>query len=44
MRIYAVKKPDILGRELKAANAFDGGKRKRAKTTTGKKARKSPKV
>lgn len=27
VRIYQVKKEDILGRSLKAANAFDAGKR-----------------
>lgn len=33
VRIYEVKKEDPLGRELKAANAFDAGKRlKRTKS------------
>lgn len=44
VRIYKVKPEDPLGRELKAANAFDGGKRlKRSKSAGagGKKARPS---
>ena len=39
VRIYQVKKEDLLGRELKSANAFsEGKKRKRAKPPVRRKA------
>ncbi|KAI5476455.1 oligosaccharyl transferase STT3 subunit [Pseudohyphozyma bogoriensis] len=39
VRIYAVKKEDILGRDHKAANAFAGGKRKKRTKVAPKKKR-----
>ena len=39
VRIYQVKKDDLLGRDLKSANAFsEGKKRKRAKPIVRRKA------
>jgi dolichyl-diphosphooligosaccharide--protein glycosyltransferase len=39
VRIYEVKKDDVLGRDLKIANAFDQGKkRKRTKPMSRRKA------
>ena len=39
VRIYQVKKEDPLGRDLKSANAFDNGKkRKRTKPTSRRRA------